>query len=136
LLLGMIRQRRSASPPPVAVPRGLLSFRQGLRTLPDALARELGSRCRLNESVMEIAPRGAGWRVTSASGPVDAERVVLCLPASAAASLVAPFEPDAAAQLSSIPAPPLAVLHLSWPLEAFAFAPVGFGYLVVPQPQR
>src|SRR5262249_37875816 len=55
LLLGLIRQRRSTAAPPVAVPRGLLSFRQGLRTLPDALARELGSRCRLNEPVKEIA---------------------------------------------------------------------------------
>ncbi len=135
LVAGVLAARRSKpSGPPQ--PRGLLSFRAGLETLPRALAARLGTRLRLGTGVTALTPRADGWTLRTAAGYVDAARVLLAAPAPAAAALVAGFAPEAAAALSGIPQPPVVVLHLSWPETALARPFDGFGHLVCNGPGR
>ena len=135
LVAGVLAARRSKpSGPPQ--PRGLLSFRGGLETLPRALAARLGTRLRLGTGVTALTPRADGWTLRTAAGDVDAARVLLAAPAQAAAALVAGFAPEAAAALSGIPQPPVVVLHLSWPETALARPLDGFGHLVCNGPGR
>jgi Protoporphyrinogen oxidase len=65
LLLGAIR-RAFASDDDEApdTPSGLFSFRNGLQTLPNALADALGDRIRLNAPVHALAHDGTAWQVT------------------------------------------------------------------------
>lgn len=135
LLAGAIAERRAGRGAPAA-PRGLLSFRGGLETLPRALARSLGGAFRPETGVRALTPEGGRWGVETGSGRLEAERVILAVPAWAAAPLVAPFDPEAAAALAAIPHPPLAVLHLSWPEAALRRPLRGFGHLVVPDAAR
>jgi oxygen-dependent protoporphyrinogen oxidase len=65
-----------------------------------------------------------------------AERAILATPAAETARLLEPFAPEAARILREIPHPPLAVLHFSWALSDLPRPLDGFGYLVVPQPDR
>jgi oxygen-dependent protoporphyrinogen oxidase len=116
--------------------KGLLSFREGLETLPRALAGRLGDRLRRAAGVEAIRRGADGWTVRTASGDLAASRVVLATSAPRAAALLAEASPSAARALSGIPHPPLAVLHLSWPDEAFPEPLGGFGHLVVPQSGR
>jgi oxygen-dependent protoporphyrinogen oxidase len=136
LLKGAIAGRRSKPPGP-PTPRGLVSFREGLETLPRTLAGRLGPAFRPGCDVAAVEPRaGGGWTVHAATGPVEADRVFLATPAYRAAAVVAGFAPEAARALSAVPHPPLAVLHLSWPEQALARPLSGFGHLVCPDPGR
>lgn len=129
----LVERLRASGPPPV---RGLLTFRDGLETLPRAIAARLGDRLRLGTRVEALRSSQDGWTVCTAKEEITTRRVVLAAPAREAALLVASFAPDAAVALKSIPHPPLVVLHLAWPIDAFSPPPRGFGHLVVPQPER
>jgi len=134
VLKGALAARREGKRVP-GMPRGRLSFRAGLAALPRALAQALGERFRANAPVEEITPQGKRWRVRGA-GDLTADHVVVATPAAAAARLVKGFASEAAEALAAIPYPPLAVLHLSWPSDAFGRPLDGFGHLVVPRPDR
>ena len=136
ILKGAIKGRKGKRPAAVKPPRGLLSFRQGLSTLPRAIAAELGNRLKLGTAATEILKTSAGFRVVTESGDFEADRVQVAASPDAAALMVRRLAPTASAALASVPSPALAVLHLSWPLDAFELKPEGFGYLVVPQAAR
>jgi oxygen-dependent protoporphyrinogen oxidase len=136
LLRGAIRGSKGKPRPAVKPPRGLLSFRQGLATLPRTIAAGLGDRLKLGTPVRQIQKAASGWRVSTDGGAFEAERLVIATPSDAAARIMSSPAPEAAAALSEIPSPPLAILHLAWPVDAFELKPEGFGYLVVPQSSR
>ncbi|HTR01805.1 MAG TPA: protoporphyrinogen oxidase [Thermoanaerobaculia bacterium] len=137
LLGGALAGRRAPKPgSSPAPPRGLLSFRAGLETLPAALAARLGAAFRPSTEVAAVSPRGSAWIVHAAGGDFEAERVFIAAPAPVAARLVDGFAPDAAKALASVPHPPLAVLHLSWPEASLPRPLSGFGHLVCPDPAR
>ncbi|MGH9367402.1 MAG: protoporphyrinogen oxidase [Thermoanaerobaculia bacterium] len=134
LLRGALAWRRGVSN--AHAPKGLLSFRDGLETLPRALAESLGSRFQRRARVRSLRTEGGRWRIETESEILEADRVVVATPASEAARLLEPLDPDAARSLDRIPQPPLAVLHLAWPDAAFPVPLSGFGHLVVPVPGR
>ena len=127
ILWGAIASRRkaAASKPP----RGLLSFPDGLGTLPSALASALGERFEPGRSVTRIQASGGEWRMTHSGGELACDRLVLAVPADSAARLLRDLAPEAARALDAIPHPPLAVVHLSYPESAFPRPLAGFGHL-------
>jgi protoporphyrinogen/coproporphyrinogen III oxidase len=135
LLRGGLASRRR-SRPAEPIPKGLLSFRDGLESLPRALAARLGPSLSLGVPAKRIARAAAGWRLETGAGPLEADRLVIATSAPAAAQLLAPVDPDAASALGEIPSPPLTVLHLAYPASAFPAPLSGFGHLVVPQRGR
>jgi oxygen-dependent protoporphyrinogen oxidase len=136
--MAMIAGRKGKPKKPREPRRGLLSFRDGLETLPRALAQALGNRLELGRAALEVSPSPArgSWSIRTETERIAADRVVLACPAPAVARLVAGFAPEAAEALSSLPHPPLAVLHLAWPRSEFPEPLHGFGHLVVPSPGR
>lgn len=112
------------------------TFRNGIATLPEALARSLGSDLRLEYPVKSIERDGAGWRLTpdegSAGTPEQAARalrgeftrVVLAVPARSASRILATAVPDAAVRLARLTYNRLAMVHL----QASGPAIPGFGY--------
>ncbi len=130
--IGAMR-KRDRSVPRV---RGLLSFRNGLETLPRALGAALGPRLETGTAVESISPGNGGWVVRTSRGAFDADRVVIASAAGDAARFVREFDAEAFVALSSIPSPPVAVLHFSWPASALPGGLRGFGHLVVPAPGR
>ena len=128
--LAALRNRRRGGPP---AKRGLLSFRDGLETLPRRLAAGLGDRARFGTRVESIRREDNRWILATAREEFPFDRLCLATPARDAARLVGPLDADAAAALSTIPHPPLVVMHLSAPATPTLS---GFGHLVVPQPGR
>jgi oxygen-dependent protoporphyrinogen oxidase len=136
LLRGALAERKKM-PRDRSVPRGLLSFRGGLETLPRALAASLGSRLQTETRVETVAPlRGGRWKLSTSRGEREADRVVLAAPAWEAAHLARSFAPEAAEALAGIPHPFLAVVHVSVSLASLPGPLHGFGHLVVPQEGR
>ena len=132
ILRGALSERRPKGAEAARPPRGLLSFQDGLAELPGALARELAGRLRTVAAVRAIEKSGGGFRVFSDAEVLEADRVVIATPAYEAARLTRGLSSEAAAALETIPCPPLAVLHLSWPAASSRLDLRGFGHLVAP----
>ncbi len=113
--------------------RGLLSFRDGLTTLPRRLAEDLGSRAHFGRRVDVVRRAGNGWILTVGGEEILADRVCVASPAGEAARLSEAVSPEASAALREIPHAPLVVLHLS---SAAPPGRAGFGHLVVPSAER
>jgi oxygen-dependent protoporphyrinogen oxidase len=102
--------------------RAIWTLRNGLGSLPAAMAGELGGRVRLQAPVTQLAPAGSGWTVEGE--PFDA--VVLAVPARAAAGLTAGFAPRFADAAREMRTAPVTVVHLGLPADAL---PRGFGVI-------
>ncbi|MFQ3584157.1 MAG: protoporphyrinogen oxidase [Cyanobacteriota bacterium] len=115
--------------------RGQLgNLRQGLQQLPEAIATKLGDTLRLGWRATHLKRDEAGYWVgfqtPQGSRWVAAKRVVLTLPAYAAAPLLQELNPEASRLLSQIPYPPVAVVALAYPEEALPRPLRGFGHLI------
>jgi oxygen-dependent protoporphyrinogen oxidase len=106
----------------------------GLGTLPPAVAARSGALVRTGAMIRALARTPIGWRLTmgSARSPehLDADAVILALPARPASRLLAAHSPAAAAALGEIGYASMAVITLAYPQEAFPSLPAGSGYLV------
>ena len=110
------------------------SVRGGVTRMVDALAAELGSAVNLNTPVQAVtpAPTGSGrrWKVTTPSGALDADGVILACPAWESARLLEPIAPDAAAILGGIEYADVALTTFVVPADGLARPLDGRGYLV------
>ena len=111
----------------------MFAFQDGMQTLTDAIARRL-ARVELGADVCSVAVGGSGCAVTAFSGGArrefHARAVLLAVPAYAAAKLVAPWAPQAAAALAAISYPPVTVVHSAYRRSAIKHPLDGFGMLV------
>lgn len=118
-----VRNRPSVAP-------AFLTLRRGLHRLPAALAAQLGERVRIDTPVVAIERQGDSWAVNADGGLFEASRVVLACPAPAVASLVRPYDDDAAATAASVAHASVAVVALAYPAELAWPIPEGTGMLV------
>ena len=112
----------------------------GLGILPAYLAKASGAEVRSAAMVRELAPAGSGWRLTlgSAAAPerVDADAVILAIPARPAGRLLAavPAASAAVTAFGEISYASMAIVTLAYPRSAFpepGLAALGWsGYLV------
>jgi protoporphyrinogen/coproporphyrinogen III oxidase len=108
----------------------------GLGALPAAVAAAAGAEVRTGAMARELARTPGGWRLTvgSAHAPacLDADAVVLAVPAQPAARLLAglPGAADARAALAGIAYASMAVVTLAYPASCFPRPREGSGYLV------
>ena len=120
-----------AAPAPLPV---FTTLAGGLGTLPPLLAAASGADVRTRATVRELARTAGGWRLTigSAHAPewLDADAVILALPARPASRLLAGTAPAAAAALAEISYASMAVITLAYPDTAFPAPPSGSGFLV------
>ena len=125
LLLALRRASRFEALP-------VVSFREGMGALPRALASHYRDYVRLADPVRDVVPvDGGGFELVSERERVNVNRVVLALPAPAAANVVWATAPDVAQTLGRLRYNPLAVVPLVVPLGATGGKPtpkVGSGY--------
>lgn len=114
------------------------TLRDGMATLPQKLAEELRNEIRYNDSVTFVTPaRSAGgnpkapWQVGLSNGEkLVTERLVLALPAYAAARLLSNSIPQLASPLAAIEYAPLCVLSFAYPRASVQHDLDGFGFMV------
>lgn len=119
---------------PVGPGGTLTSFEGGLEQLVDALAAALGEGVRRGAPVARVVPADGGgrrWRVVEdAGGSVDADAVVLAVPADCAADLVRDTDAGLPGELAAIRSAGLAVVALGFEAARLERPPDGFGFLV------
>jgi len=138
LLRGAVARRRKGrggqAPPQ---DRRLTTFREGLQSLPRALAARGTFEVRRGTAAESVALGANGrWRVAVAGvrERIAADAIVLATEAWAMGALLAEAAPDLAGELGAIPYPPVAVVALGYPDVGERRIPRGFGMLV-PRPE-
>ncbi|HYP26226.1 MAG TPA: protoporphyrinogen oxidase [Blastocatellia bacterium] len=119
----------------------LCSFRDGLATLPRALAARIGEdlmrECRgISISNDNRLAGGRGLSVSFERGgyreQIRCAHIVVAAPAKAASGLVSPLSGELAALLSEIEYAPMAIAYLSYDTASVRHSLNGFGFLAVP----
>lgn len=114
-------------------PRGsvLSSFREGMQSLPRALAARGGFTVRTSCAVSSVE-RNGGYRITldKDGETLPADAVVLACEGFQAAVLLSKSAPEISRKLLEIPTPPIYVVALGFDPEALASIPEGFGVLI------
>ena len=105
-----------------------VSFRAGIGRLPEAVAEALGDRVHTDAPARAIERQGERWQVITDARRIDADAVVVALPARPAANLLAPLDAPLAAQLRAIRQGSAATATFAWrredvphPLDASGF---------------
>ncbi|HET6816132.1 MAG TPA: protoporphyrinogen oxidase [Mycobacteriales bacterium] len=107
------------------------TIRGGLGRLPSAVAAASGARLVLRRTVRRIERTPGGWRVvhgpTTDEQSLEADAVVVAVPAAPASRLIADVLPHAAADLAGVDYASMAIVTTVW---ADGELPAGTGYLV------
>jgi protoporphyrinogen/coproporphyrinogen III oxidase len=116
------------------------SFREGMQTVTDALAKAL-RRIEYGVAIVRIARDADGtYTVEGMRGDeplrFTSRAVVVAAPAHAAAPMIAGIAPEAATALSAIPYAPVAVVASAYRRSDVAHSLAGFGFLVPKKEQR
>jgi oxygen-dependent protoporphyrinogen oxidase len=110
-----------------------VTLTSGLGALPEAVAKASGAEIRTGAMVRELSRTEPGWRLTigSAADPeyLDADAVIIAVPAAPAARLLRDAAPVAAAELAGIPYASMAIVTLAFRAADFP-AQQRSGYLV------
>jgi oxygen-dependent protoporphyrinogen oxidase len=106
----------------------MISFRDGLETLPRKLAAEIGD-VRTGVAVQRIVRTAGGFRAETSAGPIAAKQVVLAVPADVAARLLDEATAGASRLFEQIPYAAVAILALGWRQEDVGHPLAGFGFL-------
>jgi oxygen-dependent protoporphyrinogen oxidase len=102
----------------------------GMQALAEALAENAPFTIRTDAPVDALALNGSHWDISvSGLSPLAADALILATPATAAANLLQPHLPAAAATLKRIPYPHLIVLHLLYAPDQANRFPQAFGAL-------
>jgi oxygen-dependent protoporphyrinogen oxidase len=118
--------------PMSAAPGGRLTcFPGGMEELITLLAGRLGEAVRKGSRVTSLEPRGTGYRIAAdGHGQVEADALILAVPAYEAHPLLAGLDPGIAHTISTIPYVPLTVAHLGFDLAAVPRPLDGYGFLI------
>jgi len=128
IIRGLVARRRAGGRMPA---RQLYSWRDGIGSLPLALAEGLGPAVRTGITVRRIGRTPGGFRIDAgAAGVIAARAVVVATQPHVAAGLLETADPAAAEAAASIGAPPLAVVFLGYRRRCVAHPLDGLGYLV------
>lgn len=132
----LMKARRANSQAPGG-PGSLISFREGLQELPDALGRALAGEIRLRSPVTQLRQSPRGWTVGAAlQTPELYDAVIYAAPAHSLDEIDLDLPGgEKLSTLSSIVHPPVAVLALGFRREQVSHPLDGFGFLT-PEVER
>jgi oxygen-dependent protoporphyrinogen oxidase len=108
------------------------TLEDGLQTLVDALAKRLpGGSARISCPVAGLARKEERWTLRLGNGTdLEADGVILGIPAFQAAALIQEFDPGLAQELESIPYASSLTVNLAYRREQIVHPLDGFGFVV------
>jgi oxygen-dependent protoporphyrinogen oxidase len=136
LVLGMradLRKQRGKGLAGSDTPR-LSSFVTGLDELTTALASRLGDRLRLGVRIVQVERVASSFHLAvdenGHSSTLDADALVLAIPAHQACQVVRRLDSDLSEILARIPYVPVALVHLGYSASALAQPADAYGFFV------
>ena len=137
LIVGTIRsirkrkKRKEQSKPSAKI----LSFKDGMKVLPEAIANHLGNRVKLNAEVVSIRKTadgnyGVAYNEGEQSLTLLTDIILSTIPAYTAAELFGHFEDGIRKHLNAVYYPPVLVLYLAYNKDDIGQPLDGFGFLI------
>ncbi|MGE5350889.1 MAG: protoporphyrinogen oxidase [Acidobacteriota bacterium] len=112
----------------------MFSFKNGMQTLPRAIAATMKDNIILNAEVYDIKKSGSAYelkyKTNGTEETISADVVISTLPAHAAGYLFQEMDQNLFSHLKSIYYPPVMVLYLGYKEESIGQPLDGFGYLI------
>jgi oxygen-dependent protoporphyrinogen oxidase len=108
----------------------MISFDEGMQTLPRAIEEQWRDRIETGVTVERIERHGGGWHVYAGNHVFQADRLIVATHAHGAADLLANLDPELAIVLRRIEYPPVAVAASVYPRESVEHPLDGFGVLI------
>lgn len=122
---GILQAKRGSQPG-----RRLYSWAGGMGEIPKALALSLSGRIHVGTTVTRIVPSPNGFEVATANaGTLKTKTIVLAVQPHVAATLLDDIEPEGAAAVREIAAPPIGVVFLGYRKEQVSHPLDGLGFL-------
>ena len=114
------------------------SFKSGMAALPEKLSEELGGAIKYKARLTSVArlggeqgPRSSGWQLSLSDGEqINAEHLVLAIPADVAARLLETSSPELASRLKTIEYAPICVVSSAYKRSQVTSSLDGFGFMV------
>lgn len=107
------------------------TFRNGIQTLTDKLAENLGESVKTKTEVKEIAKRSDGKFLVKTNFSEEIfDSVIISTPAEACANVIENLDENLASKLREIYYPPVAIVFLGIKQENVGFDLDGFGFLI------
>ncbi|MCH2155308.1 MAG: protoporphyrinogen oxidase [Opitutales bacterium] len=131
LIKGMLRSQKAKRDSEDTFKTRLISFRDGLETLPKAIERQLPNEIELGAHLSQIEHRSGSWSLKTQSGEYSAKHLLVCLPSSGISAL--PWPKEIATELTplkTISHPPVTALNLGFARDQISHPLDGFGLLV------
>ena len=112
---------------------GFRSFAGGMADVVDALVARLAPRLRTTQGVTAIAPAARGWRLSfTGASSLDAEAVILAVPAWVATRLLAGLGVSAARALDTVLYAPSVTVSLAYRVDQVPGTLEGAGFVAAP----
>lgn len=128
LFLGMLRSKTEK--PPKDFPR-TFSFKNGVQTLTDKLAENLGESVRTNAIVERIEKlENEKWRVVTDSSEEIFDSLIISVPAESAANLIENLDANLSVKLKEIYYPPVMLVYFGVKVASVGADLDGFGFLI------
>ncbi len=129
---GLAKVREGARPGAPADVTPPISFRRGMSTLTEAMARSLEGKIRFGVDVRTLERRRhGGFRLRTAEhGTIEAEGVVIAVPAYVAARLLDGVDADLASMLGAVGHGRLDAVTMAWPRARIPHPMDGTGFVV------
>ncbi len=112
----------------------LMSFKNGMAELVESLGKRIEGGVRTGVEVTRLLRGRNGFtasvRSSGKDGSVEADAVVLAVPAYSAEALLSQIDPGVASTMRTIPYAAMAVAHLGYDLRSVPMPLDGFGYLI------
>ena len=124
---GMIKRDKKPS-----VRKSLISFVDGLQTLPLKLTERLGDSLKLNHRISELIYKDDRWELQFQDGKTATHDIVIaCLPAHTLSEVMqGEKERNYAEKLREIPYAPMSIIHLGYNEDQIHHSLDGFGMLI------
>src|SRR5579864_5772314 len=124
-------RKKMAAGPRKPAPPLFTSLKDGMRHLPETVVKRLTPTSLLtNASVQAIQAEGGGWIVSAGMQSDYFDRVIVALPAPAAAQVLRMASPDLSAELTAIQYSSSITVGLGYDRDVRESLPPGFGFLV------
>lgn len=136
LIIGTIKSIRERKKRPEVSKQSarMISFKEGMQTLPNAIADALGQNIVTSAQAVSIDKNESGFTVTfrlrGSFKTVDCDAVLSTIPAFEAANLFSKFDLEISKHLNSVYYPPVLVYYLVYKKEDIKQTLDGFGFLI------
>ena len=132
VIVGLRKAQRTAGGAAVdGVRYGLfISFARGCGQLVERAAERLESRVTLGQAVQQVSRRGSRVRIDTKEGSLEADGVILAVPAAASAPMVDELDPTLSGLLRQIPRGSVAAVTFAFPRERIEHALDAYGFVV------